>query len=101
MKAKYQIMVMSFDGEYKIERPEFETVEKAWDYSNDLGSKWFFYPFHFVIKGKTVIEAPDIINFFSGMRISRVAKEFFKHSKEPDMEGADVDKFAFSFGDMK
>jgi len=44
----YKIICMSFDGDYQTEKPEFDTIEEAWEYSNDLGSKWYFYPFHFV-----------------------------------------------------
>ena len=32
---------MSFDGETKTERPIFETEDQAWEYANDLGSKWY------------------------------------------------------------
>ena len=27
---------MGFDGDYQTEKPEFDTIEEAWEYSNDL-----------------------------------------------------------------
>ncbi|MFA6309576.1 MAG: hypothetical protein WC677_07585 [Clostridia bacterium] len=58
----YKLICMSFDGEYKTEDNRgkgFKTVDEAWEWSDDMGSKWFFYPFQFVVSvsGKTVVEA--------------------------------------------
>src|SRR3990167_2979868 len=94
----YKLICMSFDGDYQRERPEFETVQAAWEYSNDLGSKWFFYPFHFVVSasGKTVVDAPDILKHFCGMRVATIAKRFAEMSKRDDMAGADIYEFAFA-----
>lgn len=36
---------MSFDGDYVTEG-EFQSSNEAWNRSNDMGSRWFFYPFH-------------------------------------------------------
>jgi hypothetical protein len=94
MRAKYQLICMGFDGEYQRERPEFETIDDAWEYSNDLGSKWFFYPFHFVVRGETIRGAGQFLEYLEGLRIKTVQKIFLKHSKDPEMENADTEQFA-------
>lgn len=93
---KYQIICMGFDGEYKREHPTFETIEDASESGNDLGSKWFFYPFQFVVSGETIRDAGYGLTHLEGKRISTVAKIFKKHSERPDMQGANVEKFWMS-----
>jgi len=93
--SKYNLIVMSFDGEYQEERPEFESIDKAWDYSNDLGSKWYFYPFHFVITNKTIVNAPGGFEWAERKRISTVARFFERCSKRKDAQGMDCDEFMF------
>jgi hypothetical protein len=95
MKAKYQLICMSFDGEYKREHQEFETIQDAWDYSNDLGSKWYFYPFHFVVKGKTIADSTGPLDIYVGKRIKTVAKRFESLSKIEEAQGMGVEEFAF------
>lgn len=89
---------MAFDGEYQTERPVFDSIEDAWEYSNDLGSKWFFYPFHFVVteSGKTIVDAPREIAVCKGRRVSTVATIFENHSKNPELFNAGVDDFLLS-----
>ena len=87
----YQIICMSFDGEYKRESPTFETIESTWDYANDLGSKWFFYPFYFVATEKTIIDSP--IKNLIGKRIKTVKLIFNELSKEPELAGASIEDF--------
>lgn len=77
----YKVMCMSFDGEIKIETPEFKTIEEAADYENNLGSKWFFYPFHFTISGKTIKDCDNRISCLIGKRIKTIQK-IFKQTHE-------------------
>jgi len=93
---KYQLICMSFDGEYQKEKFEFDTIEEVWDYSNVLGSKWFFYPFHFVIKGQTIADAPEIFDWMKNKRIKTIKKYFNKESKREDLQGVDAETFAYS-----
>ena len=95
---KRKIICMSFDGEYQTERPTFDTVDAAWIYSNDLGSKWFFYPFHFVVSesGKTIIDAPELLDALKGKRVKTVSNIFEKISRRDDMQNADVEQFAIA-----
>ena len=87
---------MSFDGEYKRENPEFETIENAWNYADDLGSKWFFYPFLFVVSGNRIIDTPDLLSGLKRKQIKTIQKIFNQLSKMPEMEGADYEEFAFN-----
>lgn len=90
---KYRAMFMSFDGEHKIEG-SFDTIDQAWEYINNVGSRWYFYPFCFVVKGLTVVAVPDqIVEFLRGKRIKTVAKIFKEHSERPDTLGMEPEEF--------
>lgn len=88
---------MTFDGDYVTEGRDFESIDEAWDRSEDMGSRWYFYPFHFVLtaSGKTVAESPDNLERFNGKRIKTVAKEFAQLANDPEFQNAEVDEFAF------
>ena len=94
----YNLICMSFDGEYKTEAPEFESIEATWEYANDLGSKWFFYPFCFVTtaSGKTIAAAPELLERFTGQRTRKVAAVFKQESEKAENENADAEKYAFA-----
>ena len=93
-----KIICMSFDGEYQKERPTFDTTEAAWEYSNDLGSKWYFYPFHFVTTDsyKTIVSAPELLAALEGRRVKTVSNIFKKISERDDMQNADPEQFAIA-----
>ena len=91
----YKVICMSFDGEYQTESPEFETVNEAWDYSGDLGSKWYFYPFHFVVKNQTVKDSPEMMEFLNGKRIKTVSRLFKRLSEREEAHGMDCESFMF------
>ena len=95
---KYKLAVMTFDGDIQIERPEFESIDEAWDYSSDLGSKWFFYPFHFVVSesGKTIKESPELLEHLTGLRTKTVRKHFKAISELPELANAGIDEFMFA-----
>lgn len=95
----YQLICMSFDGDYVTEQPEFESIDDAWEHSNNLGSKWFFFPFHFVIKNITIKDTPEQLKYFNNKRIKTIAKKFNQLSKKPELEGVDVDDFMFALID--
>jgi hypothetical protein len=83
---------MSFDGDVVCDNQLFDTIEEAWEYSNDMGCRWYFYPFHFVTTDskKTIIDAPDAIDFFTGMRTRTIQTIFKKHSENDYTQGMDV-----------
>jgi hypothetical protein len=92
---KYQLIVMGFDGEYMREYHDFDSVDDAWEYSNNMGSKWYFYPFHFVVSGSglTIIDCGYGFEFAIGKRVKTVARRFNELSKQEDMKDADIDTF--------
>ena len=94
---KYQLLVMGFDGEYRTEG-EFNSISEAWDRSNDMGSRWYFYPWHFVVSksGKTIIDSPNMLYCFNGKRLATVIKQFSNMSKQIEMENADIDQYTFA-----
>ena len=93
----YQLICMSFDGEFQRERPTFETINDTWEYNNNLGSKWYFYPFRFVATEKTIISTPPELNFFNGKRIKTVQKKFRELFTLIESRGVDVgiDEYTF------
>jgi len=93
MINKYQLICMSFDGDYVTERPKFESIDDAWEHSCNLGSKWYFYPFHFVIVNSTIKDTPDGLQYFINKRIKTIKKIFNQLSKKPELEGYDSNQF--------
>ena len=74
----YQLICMSFDGEYvKDYKGSFEGCNNT---SNDIGSKWFFYPFHFIIDENKMIESADS-SLFNMKTRKPILNELFKYSK--------------------
>lgn len=100
----YKLICMSFDGEYVTEHNifsdnrAFETIADAWERSSDMGSRWFFYPFHFVTtaSGLTIADAPSGLEIFNGRRVKTVAALFAEIQKDPATVGMD----AWEFGDI-
>lgn len=99
--SKCKLVCMGFDGQIQRERPEFDTAEEAWGYSNDMGSKWFFYPFHFLTSasGKTIVGTPENLECFNGKRLGTVMRAFEKCSKLPEAENMEVEAFLWLLHD--
>jgi len=93
---------MSFDGEYKTENPLFETIEQTWEHANNLGSKWFFYPFHFVVteSGKTIKDSCELLEFCNNKRIKTIGKMFENTSKLAISKNMSAEDFAFLLNDL-
>ena len=89
---------MAFNGDYVVEKmATFETTDNAWEHAEGMGSRWYFYPFCFVVSesGKTVIDAPRPLEFLEGKRIKSVSKFFEKVSKLSESKSADVDTYLY------
>jgi hypothetical protein len=86
---------MSFDGEYVTEG-EFDSINDAWQRANDMGSRWFFYPFHFVVTEscKTVASSPDGLEHFNRQRLATVRNAFEYAAALPETQGVDCDVFS-------
>ena len=94
----YQLICMSFDGDYQTEKPEFETIDETWDYANNLGSRWYFYPFYFVIETdeKKIADTGSYLEHLIGLTLEIVSGIFLSHSENPEMDGADYEAFAIT-----
>lgn len=97
----FQLICMSFDGEYVTEGDDFPTIAAAWQRADDMGSRWFFYPFCFVVtvSGKTIADAPSPLHGAVRKRVSSVRRLFAHLAATPAMQDADCDKFSFAAGD--
>ncbi len=84
--GKYELICMSFDGEYQVERPTFDTLDEVANYANDLGSKWYFYPFTFAVtaSAKTIADSVFPLDWAKGKRVKTVARIFKAASEKPE-----------------
>ncbi len=91
---RYKLICMSFDGEY-ITEAKGSDISELWDHANDMGSRWFFYPFSFVCTDKTVVDTPNGLTMLANKRIKTVQRMFKTLSETEEMQGADCDDFVF------
>jgi len=76
----YKLIVMNEDGGYQIDS-NHRTIRDAIDTANNLGSKWFFYPYNFICKGDMVVKELSNDNYLTiyvlkGLEIAEVAEMF-------------------------
>jgi hypothetical protein len=94
---------MSFNGDTQLEKPEFEDIDTAYDYINDLGSKWYFYPFWFIVtnSGKTIVNCDSMFEFMLGKRVATVSRRFeeLQELSLKNNETMDAEQFAFYVAD--
>lgn len=108
MSCPCYLACFSFDGEFKVEKNKwdkngksqppgpFPTHQDAWDHANDMGSKWYFYPFYLLLSPsqKTIVDAPESLQNLTGKRVSTVIKLFKEISERPENKNATPDSFA-------
>lgn len=70
----YNATLFHPEGDYVTDFYNRKTVSDVWDEVNDMGSRWIFYPIPFVTTDKTVIAAPEGLEFLNGKRIKTVRK---------------------------
>ena len=77
--TKYTLVLISADGKDLVTDGTFDTVAEAENYWQDLGSKWFFYPFAAIvvkpyyrseILNKKIIVPPDELPKLKGKKVS-------------------------------
>lgn len=92
----YSLICMSFDGDFVKETTK-KTIEECWERSNDMGSRWYFYPFHFVVTEslKTIVDVPDTLDNLKRRKVSTIRKLFQELSKLPENDRCTVDDFVF------
>jgi len=75
MTKKYNLVCIAPDGDHVTDTWEksYGTCIKA---SQDMGSKWIFYPFHVVttLSNKTVVDAFDDMEPFIGKRLKTLKR---------------------------
>jgi CO dehydrogenase/acetyl-CoA synthase delta subunit len=103
----YKLIAMSFDGKFKVEgdgnrHAGWETVEDAWMACEDMGSRWYFYPFWFVVtaSGKTIVDSPQNLEHFNHKRVKTVVNIFELLHEMPEVEDADVDSYIWALRSM-
>ena len=79
----YKAILFSFDGGYVTDH-KADTIQGVWDKIADQGSRWFFYPFSFVIKDlpggtlhtQRIVDAPDFpyLDALKGLNIRNAGK---------------------------
>jgi hypothetical protein len=64
MNEKYTAIFFALDGQFVTEG-EFDSIEEAWDYINNSGSRWFFYPYPYIkeLNGNKIVDSCDWYNF--------------------------------------
>lgn len=84
----YKLLLMAPDGAHVTEGTDKGyTVDECCDISANMGSRWYFYPFHFVIKDKgrviddnqRVIQPPDGLDNLKGLSVKSVKKFLQKY----------------------
>ena len=96
----YNAILFSFDGDYQREG-NFEEISEVWDDINDMGSKWYFYPFCFVVSGKTIQDAPELLTCCIGKRINTIQKAFKQLYEQTKDQELDVYDYMYLLADMK
>lgn len=100
---KVKLYVLSFDGECVCDS-EHDTLEQANEKASDLGSKWFFYPWPVMVRGKTIVDiggvffnrktnTPILYELFKGKRFNTIQKIFKKFSEKEEMQNVNVETF--------
>lgn len=91
----HRLIVMSFDGDYREEPEQFENTDDARTYAGDLGSKWYFYPFAFVLdQAGEVVGAPELMQHLEGVTLEDVVSHFREVSEMPEAAGVNAEQFA-------
>lgn len=105
-EKQYHLICMSFDGDYV--RDSTGTLEDCLNRSADMGSKWYFYPFHFIVtfgSGIVVETGTGLVvmgtgesfqsKLFKGRKLSTVKKVFANTYKRAESEGLQLDCLEF------
>lgn len=102
---KYQLICMTFDGDFVN---DFKgTIKECENVSADMGSKWYFYPFHFIVteKGTVMSAGGSLVNMktkeyymdrlFLKRNIKTIQKKFKEAQKFLKSESIEVDATGF------
>ena len=74
----FSLIPMGFEGEFNINEPnQWETLEDALDFIEDMGSRWCMYPFIFIVKGEVIVHPAEA----RGKTVKQVSKLFAEISE--------------------
>jgi hypothetical protein len=77
----YTLKCFSPDGQ-SVTEGEFKSIGECWYRSNDMGSRWIFYPIHVVTKGKTVCDIADEFGFMKRRKLTTLARYLRENEDE-------------------
>ena len=99
MQTKYQALFVAPDGDYVIDYKR-GTIQEVIDMMGDRGSRWYFYPFEFVIIAdsknyrthsetlrKRIVDHPYEGHDFKGRTVNTVLNRIRKGELDYLMEG--------------
>ena len=92
--AKYEALLVAPDGAFVTDFKE-NSIEKVKEDLADMGSRWFFYPYEFIINAhegieirgdlyryvkddflkKKIVDAPEPLDFMKGWTIGKAIKK--------------------------
>ena len=84
MKTIYSAICFAPDGEY-VRDFYSDSKESISEEIENMGSRWFFYPFIFIATEKTIVETPNCLEYLNGKRIKMV-EQFFKENEDIAIE---------------
>ena len=68
----YKAILFHPEGDFVTDFRNSKTVQDVWEGINNMGSRWIFYPIPFVATDKTIVDAPDGLEFLKRKRIETV-----------------------------
>ena len=84
MKTIYSAICFAPDGEH-VRDFYSDSKESISEKIENMGSRWFFYPFVFIATEKTIVEAPNCLEFLNRKRVKTV-EQFFKENEDTAIE---------------
>jgi hypothetical protein len=78
METIYSAICFAPDGEH-VRDFYSDSKEFISEKIENMGSRWYFYPFVFIATEKTIVEAPECLEFLNGKRVKTVER-FFKEN---------------------
>lgn len=81
------LFVIAPDAEWKIEG-EFKSIDEAWERNDNMGSRWFFYPFRLVATNPSInakiVSCPD--KLFEGKKVKTFLKALSNIKTDEDLQ---------------
>ena len=80
----YKAILFHPEGDYVTDFQR-ENKQDIWEELAEMGSRWIFYPIAFIATDKTIVDAPEGMDFLIGKRIKTVVR-YFKETWQNDSE---------------